>query len=259
MRSIRFFIGFLATLALASLVYGAQQHSYTSAEIEAGGRLYDSNCGRCHGENGDTIQGVNFSKGLFKTMRSDEDIVRVIQKGIPSGGMPPSPYSDTQAGTLVAFLRSMTGRSVGATALAAAASGNAERGKALVEGKGNCLSCHRIGSSGGGSGPAIGQLGGPRGPDLAMVERSLLDPSADMAAEYRVYRVVTRSGETIRGTLLNHDRFSVQVRDTDGNLRSLMYADLKDAGFEPSPMPSYKDKFTAQEVADVVAYLVTLR
>ena len=259
MKSKRFVLAVLAAMAtLASLVSAAQQHSYTAADIEAGGKLYDSNCGRCHGENGDSLPGVNFSKGQFKTVRSDEDIVRVIQKGVPNGGMPPSPYSNAQAGTLVAFLRSMTATRAGSGARAAA-SGNAERGKALVEGKGNCLSCHRIGSAGGRTGPALGQLGGPRGPDLAMVERALLDPSADMAAPYRLFKVVTRAGETVRGTVLNRDTFTVQLRDADGNLRSYLYTDVREAGFEPSPMPSYKDKFSAPEIADMVAYLVTLR
>ena len=86
-----------------------------------------------------------------------------------------------------------------------------------------------------------------------------MEPSAELSGAYRVYRVVTRAGKTISGTVLNRDTFSVQLRDTDGNLRSFLNADLKEAGYAPSPMPSYKDKLTAQEVADVVSYLITLR
>jgi len=257
MRGIRtWIITFAGLLALASVVSGAQQHSYTPADIEAGSKLYDSNCGRCHGENGDSIQGVDFNKGLFKTVRSDEDIVRIIQKGVPNAGMPPSPYSEVQAGTLVAYLRSMTGGNNRNAALAAA-TGNADRGKTIVEGKGNCLTCHKIGNAG--TGMVLGPLGGPRGPDLAQVERSLVEPSAELPGAYRIYRVVTRAGKTVTGTVLNRDTFTVQLRDTDGNLRSFILADLKEAGYAPSPMPSYKDKLTAQEVADVVSYLITLR
>jgi len=237
-------------------VAGAWQHSYTPADIDAGAKLYDSSCGRCHGENGNSIQGVDFSKGQFKTVRSDEDIVRIIQKGVPNAGMPPSPYTDTQAGTLTAYLRSMTGGSNRNSAIAAS-TGNADRGKAIVEGKGNCLSCHKIGNAG--TGMVLGPLGGPRGPDLAQVERSLLEPNSELVGDYRVYRVVTRSGKTITGTILNRDTFTVQMRDNDGNLRSFINADLKEAGYAPSPMPSYKDKLTTQEVADVVSYLITLR
>jgi len=257
MKGIRSWIVTLATLlTLVSILSAAQQHSYTPADVEAGSKLYDSNCGRCHGENGDSIQGVDFNKALFKTVRSDEDIVRVILKGIPNAGMPPSPYSEVQAGTLVAYLRSMPGGNNRNAALAAA-TGNADRGKAIVEGKGTCLTCHKIGTAG--TGLVLGPLGGPRGPDLAQVERSIVEPSAELPAAYRNYRVVTRDGKSITGTVLNRDTFSVQLRDMDGNLRSFILADLKEAGYAPSPMPSYKDKLTAQEIADVVSYLITLR
>jgi hypothetical protein len=64
---------------------------------------------------------------------------------------------------------------------------------------------------------------------------------------------------TARGTLLNQDTFSVQMRDTNDRLMSYWKTDLKEFGFTPSPMPSYKDKLTPQEIADVVSYLVSLR
>ena len=256
MYSIRNWFGSLAAIITLVSVCQAWQHSYTPAEIDAGSKLYDSNCGRCHGENGDSIQGVNFIKGQFKAVRSDEDIVRVIQKGVPNAGMPPGPYSDAQAATLVAYLRSMTAGNTRGAAIAAA-TGNANRGRTIVEGKGGCLTCHKIGSAG--AGLVLGPLGGPRGPDLAQVERSLVEPSAELIGAYRLYRVVTRAGNAITGTVLNRDTFSVQLRDTEGNLRSFINTDLKESGYVPSPMPSYKDTLTPQEIADVVSYLITLR
>ena len=39
------------------------QQRYLPAEVEAGSRLYQSNCTFCHGPEGDGISGVNFSKG----------------------------------------------------------------------------------------------------------------------------------------------------------------------------------------------------
>jgi mono/diheme cytochrome c family protein len=80
-----------------------------------------------------------------------------------------------------------------------------------------------------------------------------------MAAQYRIYQVVTRSGETIRGTALNQDTYTVQMRDANGNLRGFVKADLKESGYVASPMPSFKEKLTPQEVADVVSYLISLR
>ena len=80
-----------------------------------------------------------------------------------------------------------------------------------------------------------------------------------MAAPYRFYQVVTNANVTARGTLLNQDTFSVQMRDTNDKLMSYWKTDLKEFAFVPSPMPSFKDKLTPQEIADVVSYLVSLR
>jgi mono/diheme cytochrome c family protein len=51
----------------------------------------------------------------------------------------------------------------------------------------------------------------------------------------------------------------VQLIDTNERLRSFVKADLREHGFAPTPMPSYRGRLTPQEVADVVAYLATLR
>src|SRR5262245_56661548 len=97
------------SLALGTVIL-AQQHSYTQAEIDAGSKLYDSNCGSCHGENGDKVTGIDFSKSTFKTARTDEDIARIARSGVPNTGMPPNPgLNETQANNLVAFVRSLVG------------------------------------------------------------------------------------------------------------------------------------------------------
>ena len=76
----------------------------------------------------------------------------------------------------------------------------------------------------------------------------------------RIYRVVSKNGTTTIGRLLNEDTFSVQMIDKSERLLSFQKADLKEYAFETkSPMPSFKDKLSAQEVADVVAYLSTFK
>jgi len=86
-----------------------------------------------------------------------------------------------------------------------------------------------------------------------------VDPSAEMAGPYRIYQVVTKANVTARGTLLNQDTFSVQMRDNNDKLMSFWKQDLKEYGFVPSPMPSYRNVLTPQEIADVVSYLISLR
>jgi hypothetical protein len=48
--------------------------------------------------------------------------------------------------------------------------------------------------------------------------------------------------------------------DDDGRLRSLLKSDLKQLEvLTTSRMPSYKDKLSADELSDLVAYLLTLK
>jgi putative heme-binding domain-containing protein len=254
----------------------AQQHSYTQAEIDEGRKLYETNCGRCHNDTGDGVTGVE----LFKQLRratADEDVAKIIREGIPGTSMPPHAFlSNAQSLNVVAFLRSMVGvtplpRTAAANApgrgAALLASGDAGRGKALFEGKGGCVGCHRVNGAGGQTGPdlsAIGRVRPPRGfdpggPNVPQIERSILDPNAEIAPVYRVFQVVPRSGATVRGKLLNQDTFSVQVLDSNQNLRSFLKSDLREFGFVPSPMPAYDGKLTPQELADLLVYLLSLR
>ncbi len=144
-----------------------------------------------------------------------------------------------------------------AGALPAQSGGDPANGKLIFEGKGNCISCHRIKGNGSRFGPDLSEIGA-RTPE--QLQTSILDPDAEIAPANRIYRVVSKNGTTTVGRLLNEDTFSVQMIDKTERLRSFQKADLRDYGFEAhSPMPSFKDKLTAQEVADVVAYLSTFK
>ena len=70
----------------------------------------------------------------------------------------------------------------------------------------------------------------------------------------------TKDGRTLRGRRLNEDTYSVQIIDEQENLVSLAKSDVRIliVGTE-SKMPSYADRLTADELADVIAYLVSLK
>src|SRR5688572_414824 len=130
----------ICVLLMAAGALFAQQHSYTAADIAAGGRIYATACGSCHGAAGDGIVGVDFGKGQYRRATTDEDLARIIRNGIPNTAMPPSNFSEAQALTIVAYLRSMAGTAAAPGDTRAAAPGDATRGKVIVEGKGNCMS-----------------------------------------------------------------------------------------------------------------------
>ena len=86
------------------------------------------------------------------------------------------------------------------------------------------------------------------------------EPDAEVLPNFRFVRAVTRSGDTITGRLLNQDTFTVQLLDSAEHLRSLSRTALREFTIlNNSPMPSYRDKLTSQELADLVGYLASLK
>ena len=76
----------------------------------------------------------------------------------------------------------------------------------------------------------------------------------------RPVRVVTKDGTVINGRRLNEDTYRVQLIDDRERLHSLLKADLREFTIaKTSPMPSYKDTLTPAEIADLLAYLLSLK
>jgi putative heme-binding domain-containing protein len=238
-------------LALPALLLA--QHAYTPADIEEGGRLFRTNCVLCHGPEGDQVPGIDLGHGKFRQTYSQAALVKIIQNGIPGTAMPPHNLEDYRAEIILAYLHTIAtgGR-------AATGNGNPASGKAIFEGKGNCASCHRVNGAGSRVGPDLSDIGALR--RTAEIEQSILDPNAEVLPQNRFYRVVTKQGETITGRLLNLDSFNVLLLDSKERLLSLQRSNLREADFmKDSPMPSYRGKLSTQELADVVAYLNSLK
>ena len=244
---------FWATLILGAAPLPAQDHAghYSQADIERGMRIYGSNCTPCHGSGGDHVPSVSLRSGKFRHAVSDEELSRVIAAGIPGTAMPPHKFDAAELTGIVAYIRSMgSGR-------AEVAVGDAARGRAVFEGKGACLSCHRVGGRGSRFAPDLSEVGAIRLPQK--LENSLIDPTAVMLPMHRLVRAVTTDGKAVTGRRLNEDTYSVQIIDREERLVSLMKAQLREyTVVKESAMPSYRDKLTPQERADVLAYLVSL-
>ena len=244
-------------MTVACLVYaaaaGAQGHGYTPGDIENGGLLYQNNCTACHGPDGDGVPSINLGSGKFRRGTTDDEIVKIILGGIPGTAMPPSSFSEGQAGTIVAYLRSLA--SSPATGLPR---GDAARGQALFTGKGQCQNCHSVAGVGSRTGPSLSEVGASR--RAIELQRAILDPSADIRSDHRPVRVAMRDGTTMNGRLLNQDTFTIQLLDGNSRLRLIDKSAVRDVTFlKESPMPSYKGKLETQEIADLVTYLTTLK
>jgi putative heme-binding domain-containing protein len=227
--------------------------SYAAADIAYGSRIFVAQCSGCHGVRGDQVSGVNLGGGQFKHVFSDSDLRSVVTSGIPGTAMPPFNFDPPELAGIVAYVRNM--RAFDASSVAV---GGASRGEALFRGIGNCGSCHRVNGKGPRVAPDLSDIGTLRTADA--LERSLIDPTGAMLPVNRSVRAVRRDGKIITGRRLNEDTYTVQLIDDQEHLISLEKADLREyTVIKTSSMPSYKDKFSSQELADVVAYLLSLK
>jgi putative heme-binding domain-containing protein len=116
-----------------------------------------------------------------------------------------------------------------------------------------------IGRGGGGgrgqAAPAANAGGVPTAQQLA---QSILDPNAVVSAVNRYVQLKMKDGKTISGKLLSVDTFAYQIFDSNEKLANISKDNVREATMA-SPMPSYKDKLTNQELSDVISYLMTLK
>lgn len=245
----------LSTAAAAAQNPTLQGHpdDYGRADIEYGARLYTEHCSGCHGANGDGVAGVELRSGKFRNAVTDPQLRTVITNGFPTSGMPAFKFDPVELTGLVAYLRNMN--TFDRSSMAA---GDSTRGRQIVEGKGACLSCHRINSTGSRKAPDLSDVGAQR--SAGSLERSLRDPSSQMHPINRPVRIVTRDGKVITGRRLNEDTYTVQIADEEGRLLSLAKSDLREFTISTrSTMPSYEKELTPSEMADVVSYLLSLK
>jgi cytochrome c oxidase cbb3-type subunit 3 len=226
---------------------------YYAADIQYGAQIFATQCTACHGTSGDLIPGVNFRAGTFKRVVTDNDLRLTITNGVPGTAMQPFAFGTSELTAIVSYLRNM-----GSVDTHNSMIGNPARGQALFTGAGNCASCHAVNGKGPRIAPDLGDIGTLRTADL--LHRTLLDPAGTMLPVNRTVHAVTKDGKAINGRRLNEDTYTVQIIDQQEHLVSLTKADLREfTVLKSTSMPSYKDKFSAQELADLEAYLLSLK
>jgi cytochrome c oxidase cbb3-type subunit 3 len=243
----------LAVRGNAQLVLQDHPGQYSQQDVEAGARVYTVQCSQCHGPNGDQVSGVDLRRGQFRRAASDEELAAVITKGITGTGMPPVALQPAELIGVIAYIRAGFDRTAAAVKI-----GNAARGRAVFQGKGACGTCHRVGGDGPRVAPDLSDIGVAR--SASALYQALIDPSSVMMPINRPVRAVMKDGRTISGRRLNEDTFTVQLIDDRERLHSLAKSDMKSFTVETkSTMPSYQGRLTPEELADVVAYLLSLK
>lgn len=233
------------------------------ADLQQGKPLFEGLCADCHGYEGAGARAPSLNRPTLTRAQNDDALRAIIRDGIIDRGMPRvRRTTDNEQRQLIAYVRSL-GR-----AAPARRGGDVQKGIAVYQRSG-CGSCHVVNGEGGTTGPELTIIGILRGPDY--LRQAVVDPSAALPHggqpvpsrnldEYLPVRVVTREGREVRGARINEDTFTIQVRDSNNQLHSFRKADLRqvEKEFGKSLMPSFKDRLSATDVDDLVAYLFSL-
>ncbi|MFN7925589.1 MAG: c-type cytochrome [Bryobacteraceae bacterium] len=212
------------------------------ALAQDGETLYQKHCSYCHGARGEGGRGPDLTTGRFRRAQNDEELFAVIRNGVRGTEMPAVRGSDDEVRRIVAHVRSLAVRTD------AKAIGDPQAGAVVFK---QCSGCH----------PGIG-------PDLraaafrgaAFARESILKPEAEIANGYRALQVTLSDGRKATGIRLNEDDISLQIRDTDGALRSFLKSGISAIDrSKPSLMPSFERRLSPKQLDDVVAYVTGLQ
>jgi putative heme-binding domain-containing protein len=232
-------------------------------DLAAGQTIFRTQCARCHGAGGTGGIGPAFTHPRLRHASTDDELVGIVLNGIPGTAMIGFwNLSADEARQVAGYVRSL------GKLPPEQIPGDSARGRALYDHPGECSRCHVIEGQGAGWAPDLSDVG--RRLSAALLRQSLVSPGALQPPSplpavhgpypgFLVIRVVTSTGKEYRGTRINEDDFTLQLRDDAGRIRSFDKAGLRRLEKLPgqSPMPSFKAVFTDAELDDLVAYLAS--
>lgn len=217
-----------------------------------GQKRFESQCALCHGQDGSGGRGPNLRRPKLDHAPDNAALRKVISQGIQPEMPGAWQLSVHEVASVAAYVRQI------GSLPAEPVAGDPAHGEQIYKSKG-CANCHMIAGSGSGYGPELSDIGTRR--SVAFLRESIVSPEASVPDRFLMIEAVTNSGAAVRGLRVNEDTFTIQIRDAKGQYSSFRKSDLKElhklAG--KSPMPSYKDALTKDELTDLTAYLAGLR
>jgi putative heme-binding domain-containing protein len=134
-----------------------------------------------------------------------------------------------------------------------------ENGKKMFS-AGLCVACHRIGGTGGHSGPDLGSLGNRF--SIRDILTAISEPSASISEQYMATIVKLKNGDTLLGRLIFRNDKELGIAQNPFNLNDLTKtpaADIKSVEFSQiSPMPPGTILgMNRDELMDIMAYLIS--
>lgn len=254
----RVMVGVLTAILAVSVAGWAQTQPQTTRRRElkpdpaAGKRTFASTCANCHGLDG---RGGERAPDIAERPRvqqlSDDQIFKIIEKGIPETGMPAFRSLQSPAiRAVVVYLRTLQGAK-----WAVNLPGDPAYGETIFAGKAECSGCHMVAGKGGFIASDLSDYA--RAHTVEQIRKEITTPpNSDPRA--RMVTATARSGEKYTGRIRNEDNFSLQLQTLDGMFHFLPKSEIETLEYSAQPlMPSdYGSKLSPDELNDVVSFLM---
>jgi mono/diheme cytochrome c family protein len=240
------------------------KHIVDEAAAARGRKTYAAGCVQCHGAQArGTDRGSNLVRSLVVLRdRYGNTLGPFLRKGHGAQGVSAT-YTDAQVRDLSHFVHERVNDTLRGSPIFKVQdvlTGNRTAGEAYFNGEGGCKQCHS----------PTGDLAGiGKRYDPPTLQHRFLFPKpvtrgpggSPSGGKPVTVTVTTQAGETVSGVLVHLDDFNVSLRDGAGDYRSWKRA----AGVTVVKQDPYAahiamlDKYTDQNMHDVVAYLESLK
>jgi cytochrome c oxidase cbb3-type subunit 3 len=249
----------LCALVLTPKVRPQEQKSPRSTNADApvdlsnadGKQAFESRCAGCHGLDGrGGERAPDIALSAKTQQRSDDELFRIIQQGLPATGMPAFASLGSSTKNVVAYLRQLQGKSN-----VARVPGSEQKGRALFYGKARCSDCHAVAGRGGFIAAELSGFGRNRSPDE--IRQAITMPARTTRLGSRMI-VKMRDGREYSGVVRNEDNFSIQLQSLDGGFQLFEKSELASFSRQPgSLMPAdYATTLNGEELNDLVSFLM---
>ncbi len=132
--------------------------------------------------------------------------------------------------------------------------GDAERGRLVFQGAGDCQRCHSRGH--GAAGPSLDGIGSRRTSEQLL--RSVLDPQAEIAPGFAQVAVTLRGGRIVSGLLAGEEDGTLGIIDASGRTVRVPLDEIATRSRPVSGMPPMGLGLAPRQLRDLLAYLQTL-
>ena len=240
----------------------AKPQEYAAEQVRAGGTVFSSQCGFCHGRDaagGESGPDLTRSSVVAEDLRGNK-IAPVLRNGRVDKGMPAFNLTPSEVAAIVAFIHDQKTKAESeqggrrAVDLADLQTGDAEAGRQYFNGAGGCAKCHS----------PVGDLAGvaKKREGLVLLQRMLYPTGGrgGPAPAPATVIVTLASGQTISGKLAYRDEFVIALTDADGWYRSWPANQVTFMVNNPLEAHAAQlGKYTDDDMHNVLAYLQTLK